>query len=72
MAWAHFLVYYVVPACSHDHDRRPPLPQEDNDPLMCPRCRTEVRGDDDFCPQCGELFTEGVPCGQHGNEPATV
>lgn len=37
---------------------------------VCPNCECEVRNDDDFCPDCGTLFTEDVKCAEHTDKDA--
>ena len=37
----------------------------DDDYLLCPRCRNDVKAQDDFCTHCGVLFQEGVACRHH-------
>ena len=41
-----------------------------NDPLLCSNCETEVQADDEFCPECGEVFAENVRCVLHPVETA--
>ena len=45
------------------------LSQEDT--YECPRCNGQVQAGDDFCPHCGELFLEKVPCTNHPDKHAT-
>ena len=33
--------------------------------FVCPKCGSEVKEDDDFCPHCGVIFAEGVHCEKH-------
>jgi hypothetical protein len=40
------------------------------DPLVCSNCEAEVQADDDFCPECGELFAENIFCSVHPTQPA--
>ena len=44
---------------------------EDDDQLMCSRCSNRAKAEDDFCPHCGELFTDGIRCSQHPQLPAS-
>jgi hypothetical protein len=46
------------------------MPDSENDQLICPRCSHEVVDEDDFCPQCGELFADEVRCSHHPKEEA--
>ncbi len=41
-----------------------------DDSPLCPHCDAEVQADDDFCPLCGELFAEDLPCDQHSTRSA--
>ncbi len=42
-----------------------------NDDLhVCPTCGIDVEDDSDFCPGCGELFAENVPCSRHPAQSA--
>ena len=34
-------------------------------PLDCPRCGEEVRQDNDFCPNCGDIFLQNESCSNH-------
>ena len=45
---------------------------EDNESekLFCPHCNSIVKKDDDFCPDCGTLFTEFVKCIEHTDKEA--
>ncbi len=52
-----------------DYQKRRMTNPADN-PLLCSRCGTEVQPDDDFCPDCGELFLENIACSVHPTEPA--
>ena len=36
----------------------------------CPRCNSTIRETDDFCPECGALFAEGVTCHHHPGREA--
>lgn len=36
----------------------------------CPNCGTETNSDDDFCPDCGYLFIDGVTCANHADRLA--
>ena len=38
---------------------------------VCPHCSAEVRVDDDFCADCGEIFAEYVVCHRHSSKPAS-
>jgi hypothetical protein len=44
---------------------------DDDDPLVCPKCSNAVQDTDEFCPQCGEMFAEGVKCCAHSESEAT-
>ncbi|MFA7227549.1 MAG: DUF2007 domain-containing protein [Melioribacteraceae bacterium] len=37
---------------------------------VCSFCMVEVKDGDDFCPNCGSIFTEGVKCSEHPSEEA--
>jgi hypothetical protein len=37
---------------------------------VCPECGAEVGADDDFCPDCGEIFKENSVCQRHPTTPA--
>jgi hypothetical protein len=39
----------------------------EEDEYQCPRCKETVQAGDDFCPNCGELFLENVPCSVHAD-----
>ena len=32
---------------------------------ICSFCKAEIKIDDDFCPECGSLFIEGIACANH-------
>lgn len=38
--------------------------------LICSLCENEIQKDDDFCPNCGMLFTEFVKCDKHDRKEA--
>lgn len=38
--------------------------------LECSHCRSIIKGDDDFCPDCGTLFSDEVKCSEHKNTKA--
>lgn len=38
--------------------------------LICNRCEEAVLEDDEFCPNCGIIFTENVFCTQHSRQLA--
>ncbi|MBA4406262.1 hypothetical protein C0389_03210 [bacterium] len=37
---------------------------------ICPLCESEIKRDDDFCPNCGTLFAEFVKCTEHSDKDA--
>jgi hypothetical protein len=37
----------------------------------CSRCLSEIKAEDDFCPECGTLFIEDVKCVVHTNVEAS-
>jgi hypothetical protein len=37
----------------------------------CPHCGAEVRADNEFCANCGEIFEEHVVCHRHSANPAS-
>jgi hypothetical protein len=37
---------------------------------ICSFCESEIKADDDFCPNCGSLFIENVKCSEHPEEAA--
>ncbi len=43
---------------------------EGNNEVICGYCETTVNEDDDFCPECGTLFTEDANCMNHPEIPA--
>lgn len=44
--------------------------ESDDNSLVCPVCTEEVEEDDEYCPECGELFTEGIMCNAHPSQRA--
>lgn len=38
-----------------------------NSDFFCEKCNEKVEEDDDFCANCGTLFTEGHSCSKHKN-----
>jgi hypothetical protein len=38
---------------------------EDEKKSICSICESEIKNDDDFCPNCGSLFIENVKCSVH-------
>ena len=38
--------------------------------LICSLCENEIQKDDEFCPNCGMLFTEFVKCNLHSDKDA--
>jgi hypothetical protein len=38
---------------------------KESEKLVCSNCDNAINADDDFCPNCGVLFTEGVKCVNH-------
>ena len=42
----------------------------DKQTFRCPDCNEFVEKDDDFCPNCGTVFSEGIFCTNHPEKPA--
>ena len=42
----------------------------DKQTFHCPNCKDTVEKDDDFCPNCGTLFSEDIFCKNHPKKPA--
>jgi len=38
--------------------------------LICPHCKNEINNGDDFCPECGTLFSENIKCTTHNDKNA--
>ena len=47
------------------------MSESEDDLLICPRCSSEVKMEDEFCSHCGELFADGTFCSRHLQEQAT-
>jgi hypothetical protein len=43
---------------------------EDEENPICSFCENEIKQDDDYCPNCGTLFTEFVKCTEHADKDA--
>ena len=42
----------------------------DDDAWVCPHCRAEAQPDNDFCPECGEILSDGIFCSRHEKQAA--
>jgi hypothetical protein len=47
------------------------MAEENEETLSCSNCDAEIKSDDEFCPECGELFIEEAFCSQHPSKAAT-
>ncbi len=47
--------------------------QENIEPeeLECSNCKSHVNGDDEFCPECGTIFEDGIMCSLHKDTEAS-
>lgn len=43
---------------------------DNKEEFTCSNCGSQVKGDDDFCPDCGTLFRDDVYCINHKNVKA--
>lgn len=41
--------------------------QEDQEVFECSGCNSTVKQDDEFCPECGALFNEGIKCSSNAH-----
>ncbi len=46
------------------------MEESENNTLFCTNCNNPVKEDDDFCPECGSLFIDGVYCENHSENLA--
>jgi ribosomal protein S27AE len=46
------------------------MTSSDSEYYECSSCGNPVKADDDFCPQCGDLFAEDVFCANHADHQA--
>jgi hypothetical protein len=48
-----------------DSDRRYHMSRSRNKTKLCPSCKNRIAEEDDFCPHCGKLQSDGVRCANH-------